>query len=119
VEELPDTSMIKFDSRGLVPCVVQECGSGRVLMLAYMNEASLRQTLETGLTTFWSRSRQCFWQKGGTSGNVQRVRLLQYDCDGDTLLALVDQTGPACHTGSHSCFDGRFIGPSVDHCLAD
>ena len=104
-----DLRIVKFDSRGLVPCVVQECDTGRVLMLAYMNEESLRRTLETGLTVFWSRSRQCFWQKGETSGNVQRVRMLQYDCDGDTLLVMVEQTGPACHTGSHSCFDGRVI----------
>jgi phosphoribosyl-AMP cyclohydrolase len=104
-----DLDSVKFDSRGLVPCVVQECDTGRVLMLAYMNEESLRRTLETGMTVFWSRSRQCFWHKGETSGNVQRVRMLQYDCDGDTLLAMVEQTGPACHTGSHSCFDGRVI----------
>ena len=106
---MADVGLVKFDSRGLVPCVVQECDTGRVLMLAYMNEESLGLTLETGLTVFWSRSRQCLWQKGETSGNVQRVRMLQYDCDGDTLLAMVEQTGPACHSGSHSCFDGRVI----------
>jgi phosphoribosyl-AMP cyclohydrolase len=113
---MTDISMVKFDSQGLVPCIVQECGTGRVLMLAYMNEESLRRTLETGLTVFWSRSRQCFWQKGETSGHVQEVRMLQYDCDGDTLLALVDQTGPACHTGTHSCFDGRLLQSEGEPC---
>jgi phosphoribosyl-ATP pyrophosphohydrolase/phosphoribosyl-AMP cyclohydrolase len=106
-----DLSAVRFDDRGLVPCIVQEWNSGEVLMLAYMNEESLRKTLETGFTWFFSRSRSELWNKGGTSGHVQRVRALLYDCDGDTLLALVEQTGPACHTGTYSCFDGRVLSP--------
>lgn len=100
---------VKFDSRGLVPCVVQEWTTGEVLMLAYMNEESLRKTLETGYTWFFSRSRNELWNKGATSGHLQRVRQLFYDCDGDTLLAIVEQTGVACHTGSFTCFDNRWL----------
>ena len=106
----PDLSQVVFDSKGLVPCIVQEWDTGEVLMLAYMNEESLGKTLETGKTWFYSRSRSRLWNKGETSGNVQAVRELRYDCDGDTLLALVEQTGPACHTGTVSCFDGRWLG---------
>lgn len=102
-----DISMICFDASGLVPCVVQEEDGGEVLMLAYMNQESLRLTLETGYTWFWSRSRQELWNKGATSGHLQKVVSLAYDCDGDTLLAVVQQTGPACHTGTHSCFTER------------
>jgi phosphoribosyl-ATP pyrophosphohydrolase/phosphoribosyl-AMP cyclohydrolase len=105
-----DLSVIRFDERGLVPCIVQEWNSGEVLMLAYMSEESLRKTLETGFTWFWSRSRSELWNKGATSGNLQRVRAMLYDCDGDTLLSLVEQAGPACHTGTHTCFDGRTLG---------
>ena len=101
-----DFDKIKFDERGLVPAIVQE-ESGQVLMLAYMNRESLEKTLETGYTWFYSRSRQKLWQKGETSGNVQQVKELYYDCDGDTLLVKVHQTGVACHTGSYSCFSGR------------
>ena len=101
-----DISKIKFDERGLVPTIVQE-ESGQVLMLAYMNEESLKKTFETGYTWFYSRSRQKLWQKGEESGNVQKVKELYYDCDGDTLLVKVHQTGVACHTGSYSCFSGR------------
>jgi len=101
-----DISMVKFDEKGLVPAVVQE-ESGQVLMLAYMNEESLRKTLETGYAWYYSRSRQQLWQKGETSGNVQKVREISYDCDGDTLLVRVHQTGVACHTGTYSCFSGR------------
>lgn len=97
---------IHFDEKGLVPCVVQE-KNGTVLMLAYMNEASLHKTIETGVAWYFSRSRQKLWQKGETSGNVQKVLSLAYDCDGDTLLMKVLQTGVACHTGSYSCFGGR------------
>lgn len=104
-----DLSPLRFDAAGLIPCVVQEWSSGDVLMVAYMNRESLEKTLETGYTWFWSRSRGELWNKGATSGHVQKVRELYYDCDGDTLLAKVDQTGPACHTGSHSCFDGRIL----------
>ena len=106
---LPDLSGIKFDSRGLVPCIVQEWSTGEVLMLAYMSEESLIRTFETGTTWFYSRSRAELWNKGGTSGHFQRVRELRYDCDGDTLLALVEQTGAACHTGDFTCFDGRWL----------
>lgn len=97
---------IKFDERGLVPAIIQE-ESGQVLMLAYMNEESLQKTVETGYTHFFSRSRQSLWKKGETSGNVQRVKEIYYDCDGDTLLLKVHQTGVACHTGTYSCFSGR------------
>ena len=92
-----DISKIKFDANGLVPAIVQE-ESGQVLMLAYMNEESLKKTVETGYTHFYSRSRQTLWKKGETSGNVQQVKALYYDCDGDTLLVVVHQTGVACHT---------------------
>ncbi len=98
---------IRFNSEGLVPCVVQDAHTGRVLMLAYMNEASLSRTLESGQTWFYSRSRQELWHKGATSGHTQRVVELRYDCDSDTLLALVDPSGPACHTGKDSCFFSR------------
>ena len=99
---------LKFDDNGLIPAVVQEWKTGEVLMVAYMNQASLKRTVETGLTWYWSRSRQKFWQKGETSGNVQRVKEILYDCDQDTLLIQVDQTGPACHTGERTCFFRRF-----------
>jgi len=99
---------LKFDERGLIPAVVQEWKTGEVLMVAYMNKESLKRTVETGLTWYWSRSRQKFWQKGETSGNVQRVKEILYDCDQDTLLIQVDQTGPACHTGERTCFFRRF-----------
>ena len=101
-----DISKIKFDEKGLVPAIIQE-ENGQVLMLAYMNEESLQKTIETGYTHFYSRSRQSLWKKGETSGNVQKVQALYYDCDGDTLLVKVHQTGVACHTGSYSCFSGR------------
>lgn len=99
-----DQATVKLDADGLVPCVVQQAGTGEVLMVAWMNERSLRLTLETGTTWFWSRSRQELWNKGATSGNVQTVRRILVDCDGDTLLAEVDSPGPACHTGHRSCF---------------
>lgn len=104
-----DISMVKFDEKGLVPAIVQE-ENGEVLMLAYMNEESLKKTIETGYTWFFSRSRQQLWQKGETSGNVQRVKEISYDCDGDTLLVRVHQTGVACHTGTYTCFSGRRLG---------
>ena len=93
-----------FQKADLLPAVVQEFGTKEVLMLAYMNRESLQKTLETGYTWFFSRSRQELWNKGATSGHLQKVREVYGDCDNDTLLVLVDQTGPACHTGSHSCF---------------
>ena len=95
---------LKFDDRGLITAVVQHHLTKDVLMVAWMNADSLRLTQETGETHFWSRSRQELWHKGGTSGNVQRVREIRVDCDGDTLLVLVDPAGPACHTGETSCF---------------
>jgi phosphoribosyl-ATP pyrophosphohydrolase/phosphoribosyl-AMP cyclohydrolase len=101
VESLDD---IKYDDKGLVPTIVQEDATGEVLMLAYMNRESLQLTLETGRTWFFSRSRNELWPKGETSGHVQKVRSIRYDCDADTLLVIVEQTGAACHTGEHSCF---------------
>jgi len=99
---------LKYDDKGLIPAVIQDWKTGEVLMVAFMNAASLQKTVDTGLTWFWSRSRQKFWQKGETSGNVQRVKDILYDCDQDTLLVKVDQTGPACHTGERSCFFRSF-----------
>jgi phosphoribosyl-AMP cyclohydrolase/phosphoribosyl-ATP pyrophosphohydrolase/phosphoribosyl-AMP cyclohydrolase len=102
---------VKFDADGLVPAIVQEDGSGEVLMMAWMNAETLRETLETGRAVFWSRSRQSRWRKGDTSGDRQWVRAAYYDCDGDTLLLVVEQEGAgACHTGSHSCFFRSFGG---------
>lgn len=95
---------IKWDAHGLVPAVVQDVQSKEVLMMAYMNEESLKLSLETGYTWFWSRSRNELWNKGATSGHKQKIESLLYDCDGDTLLVKVQQIGPACHTGSYSCF---------------
>jgi phosphoribosyl-AMP cyclohydrolase len=99
---------LKYDEKGLIPAVIQDWKTGEVLMVAYMNAESLKKTVETRLTWFWSRSRQKFWQKGETSGNVQRVKDILYDCDQDTLLLKVEQTGPACHTGSRCCFFRSF-----------
>ncbi len=100
---------VRFDAAGLAPAIVQEHGSGRVLMMAWMNEATLRTTLETGRTVFWSRSRGEVWMKGETSGDRQYVREAYYDCDGDTLLFVVEQEGRgACHTGERSCFFRAF-----------
>lgn len=95
---------LKFDDDGLIPAVVQDAKSGEVLMLAYMSKKSLARTVESGETWFWSRSRQLLWHKGETSGHIQRVTEIRYDCDLDTLLVKVNQTGPACHTGERSCF---------------
>ena len=96
--------VVRFDERGLVPCVMQDWASGEVLTLAYMNAEALRRTIETGEMHFYSRSRREVWHKGQSSGNVQRVRQLRYDCDGDAIVALVEPAGPACHTGERSCF---------------
>jgi len=95
---------IRFDERGLIACVVQDWRTGEVLMLAYMNEEALERTRDTGEVHLYSRSRRDIWHKGATSGNVQRVRQLRYDCDGDAVVALVEPAGPACHTGQRSCF---------------
>jgi phosphoribosyl-AMP cyclohydrolase len=96
---------LKRNADGLVCVVAQEHGSGDVLMVAWMNDEALRQTLATRKATYFSRSRQSLWVKGETSGHTQYVREVRLDCDGDTVLLVVDQTGPACHTGTHSCFD--------------
>lgn len=95
---------VLYDEHGLVPCVVQDFHTGEVLTLAYMNEQALRRTQETGALHLWSRSRQELWHKGATSGNFQAIRSLRLDCDGDTVLAMVEPAGPACHTGERSCF---------------
>ena len=95
---------LKFNADGLIPAIVQDQSNGRVLMMAWMNRSSLEKTLETGLTHFWSRSRQKYWMKGESSGHVQRVRDVAFDCDGDTLLIQVEQVGAACHEGYRSCF---------------
>ncbi len=95
---------VRFDDRGLVPVVVQQWDTGEVLMLAWMDSEALRRTRETRQATYWSRSREEYWVKGETSGNRQEVREIRVDCDGDTLLLLVDQHGGACHTGARTCF---------------
>ena len=108
-------AQIAYNSDGLVGAVVQDAGDGAVLMFAWMSRDSLRRTLETGRTWFWSRSRQELWCKGETSGDRQYVRSVHYDCDGDTLLVVVDQEGAgACHTGRRSCFYRAFGDPSTD-----
>ena len=100
---------IKYDATGLVPAVVQDARDGQVLMVAYMNKESLRRTLETGVTCFWSRSRKEYWVKGATSGNTQKVLRVAVDCDKDTLLVVVEQKGVACHTGKRSCFFSEIV----------
>ncbi len=95
---------LKFDANGLIPAIIQEEKTGRVLMFAWMNRASLEKTVATGKTHFWSRSRQKFWMKGEESGHIQTVRDIAFDCDGDVLLIQVEQTGAACHEGYQSCF---------------
>jgi phosphoribosyl-ATP pyrophosphohydrolase/phosphoribosyl-AMP cyclohydrolase len=110
-----DDAAIAFDERGLVPCIVQDWRTGEVLTLAYMNAESLRLTRETGEMHFFSRARQELWHKGATSGNVQAVRSIRYDCDGDALLALVEPSGPACHTGERTCFHRGQLEPAAPH----
>jgi phosphoribosyl-ATP pyrophosphohydrolase/phosphoribosyl-AMP cyclohydrolase len=117
VQTARDAAKVRFDEKGLVPCVMQDARSGEVLTLAYMNEESLLLTLETREIHLYSRSRREIWHKGATSGNVQRVRQIRYDCDGDALVALVDPAGPACHTGERTCFYRDLEGtadPGVD-----
>jgi phosphoribosyl-AMP cyclohydrolase / phosphoribosyl-ATP pyrophosphohydrolase len=109
---------IHFDENGLVPCVVQDARTGEVLTLAYMNREALERTRTSGETWFWSRSREELWHKGETSGNVQRVRELRWDCDGDAILALVDPAGPACHTGERTCFHNGELEPVAAEALA-
>jgi phosphoribosyl-ATP pyrophosphohydrolase/phosphoribosyl-AMP cyclohydrolase len=115
--ELADLDLddLQFDERGLIPCVVQDWRTGEVLTLAYMNAESLRLTLQTGETHFFSRSRQELWHKGATSGHTQSVRAIRYDCDGDALLALVEAAGPACHTGERTCFHRGRLEPAAPH----
>jgi len=102
---------LKFDEKGLIPAIVQDVNTKDVLMMAYVNEESLQKTLETGNTWFFSRSRQKLWMKGETSGNVQLVKEIKYDCDNDTLLILVEPAGPACHTGDKTCFHRQLEAP--------
>ncbi|NDK32262.1 phosphoribosyl-AMP cyclohydrolase [Nesterenkonia haasae] len=101
---------VKYNADGLVPAIAQDTKTGSVLMLAWMNAEALMATLKTRRGTYWSRSRKALWVKGESSGNVQHVKSVSLDCDGDTVLLVVDQTGPACHTGSDTCFTGREIG---------
>src|SRR5436190_18338405 len=95
---------LKFNSEGLIPAIIQDHNNGRVLMMAWMNRASLEDTVKTGKTHFWSRSRQKYWMKGESSGHTQNVKDIAFDCDGDTLLIQVEQMGAACHEGYRSCF---------------
>lgn len=95
---------LEFNADGLIPAIAQQHDSGDVLMMAWMNAESLRETLETGRVCYWSRSRQCFWRKGESSGHTQKLVEMRFDCDGDALLLLVDQKGAACHTYRLSCF---------------
>jgi phosphoribosyl-AMP cyclohydrolase len=103
----------RFADDGLLPAIIQEQGSGDVLMLGYMDSEALRRTLTEGRVTFWSRSRREYWRKGDTSGHVQHVRGAALDCDGDALLVTVHQVGPACHTGAHRCFDVDPLSPAI------
>jgi phosphoribosyl-AMP cyclohydrolase / phosphoribosyl-ATP pyrophosphohydrolase len=108
-------AQLVYDERGLLPCVVQDWSTGEVLTLAYMNAEALQRTRTTGELHLWSRSRRELWHKGATSGNIQTVRALRLDCDGDTLLALVEPAGPACHTGQRSCFHRGELEPPAPH----
>ncbi len=99
-----DAASLKYDANGLIPAIAQQFDSGEVLMMAWMNRQAVEKTLQTGRVTYWSRSRQAFWEKGLTSGHVQKLVSLRVDCDRDCLLVTVDQTGPACHTNRRSCF---------------
>ncbi len=109
---LPD---LKYDDKGLIPAIVQDAASNEVLMMAYMNKTSLEKTIATGFTHFWSRSRQKYWKKGESSGHVQEVKTILFDCDRDTLLIKVIQKGPgACHTGHRSCFFTDIEGKEVE-----
>ena len=110
-----DDGAIAYDARGLVPCVIQDWRSGEVLTLAYTNAEALARTRETGELHLWSRSRDALWHKGATSGNVQAVRAIRYDCDADAVLALVESAGPACHTGERTCFHRGETGARAPH----
>ena len=118
----PPDLPIRYDANGLVPAIAQQHDTGEVLMMAWMNAASVSETLATGRVCYWSRSREAFWRKGETSGQAQNLIELRIDCDGDTLLLLVDQVGAACHTGQRSCFhravrDGRL--ETITDAIAD
>ncbi|MDI9467384.1 MAG: bifunctional phosphoribosyl-AMP cyclohydrolase/phosphoribosyl-ATP diphosphatase HisIE [Syntrophomonadaceae bacterium] len=110
---------LKFNEQGLIPAIVQDVNSGQVLMMAYMNQEALDKTVASGQTWFYSRSRQCLWKKGETSGHIQAVQEIRYDCDQDTLLVLVEQTGAACHTGHYSCFYRTLDGQEKEPALFD
>lgn len=99
-----DPATLRYDAHGLIPAIAQDAANGDVLMMAWMNAEAVARTLETGRVTYWSRSRQSFWVKGETSGHVQKLVEMRVDCDRDTLLVLIEQTGPACHTNRRSCF---------------
>lgn len=107
-------SALRFDANGLIPAIVQQHDSGEVLMLAWMNLHALDETIATGRAVYWSRSRQRLWRKGEASGQVQRIVDVRIDCDGDALLLVVDQQGPACHTGRRSCFYHRIADDGVE-----
>jgi phosphoribosyl-AMP cyclohydrolase len=104
-----DIDGLRYNDHGLVPAIVQEATTRAVLMMAWMDAEALRRTVSSGQATYWSRSRGAYWVKGETSGHRQRVREVRADCDGDTVLLLVDQTGPACHTGATTCFDDHAV----------
>jgi len=113
-----DRAVFKDGANGekkLLPAIIQQWDTNEVLMLGYMDEEALRRTLTEGRVTYWSRSRQEYWRKGDTSGNVQYVKTAALDCDGDTLLVTVEQVGPACHTGAHACFEVDPLKPHVGH----
>jgi phosphoribosyl-AMP cyclohydrolase len=103
------SARLRHTAEGLVPVVVQQHGSGEVLMLAWVDDEALARTIDTGRATYWSRSRREYWVKGETSGHHQHVKEIRLDCDGDTLLFVVDQVGAACHTGDHTCFDADVV----------
>lgn len=105
---------LRFNSDGLIPAIAQQYDSGEVLMMAWMNRASIEETLKTGQVCYWSRSRQSYWRKGESSGHVQKLVEMRIDCDGDTLLCLVNQLGPACHTERSNCFYHRVHGDSIE-----
>ena len=105
---------LPYNTDGLIPAIAQQHDTGEVLMMAWMNRAALEETLEKGRVCYWSRSRQKFWRKGESSGQVQVLKAMSFDCDGDTLLLKVDQTGPACHTGRRSCFYNLVKGDRVE-----
>ncbi|MBU0653628.1 MAG: phosphoribosyl-AMP cyclohydrolase [Gammaproteobacteria bacterium] len=104
---------LKYNADGLIPAIAQQYDSNEVLMMAWMNRASIEETLQTGRVCYWSRSRNQFWRKGESSGQMQVLKEFRYDCDADTILLLVDQTGPACHTGRRSCFYNKVEGGQV------